>query len=171
MSKASSSPTSRSTIAVAVSFSLLVAVTVLPTGAALFMKKNDGARRPRRKTLVLRQTSRSRHASDAIRRSGALAWIAGLTIVPVDGRLFLLFPSLNYLPPVKRAAIDGFISFPSGASADMIRKEFAEIVVKRLDPYMKGEKEPALLNYYLYSGEWGGNIGVRPKVQSKHGRA
>jgi len=70
---------------------------------------------------------------------------------------------------VKRAAIDGFISFPSGASADMIREEFAEIVVERLDPYMKGEKEPALLNYYLYSGEWGGNIGVRPKIQSKMG--
>ncbi len=97
-----------------------------------------------------------------------ICWIAGLTVIPVAAG-WLLFPSLNYLPPVKRAAIDGFISFPSGASADMIRNEFAEVVVKRLDPYMKGEKEPALLNYYLYSGEWGGSIGVRPKIQSKMG--
>jgi multidrug efflux pump subunit AcrB len=153
------------TIAVAVSFSLIVAATVLPLGAALYMKRKNvpgaSAATPsffdRLPDLVMRLTR------TPARR---YAWIAGLTVVPVALAAFL-FPSLNYLPPVKRAAIDGFISFPSGASADMIRKEFAEIVVGRLDPYMKGEKEPALLNYYLYSGEWGGNIGVRPKIQSK----
>jgi multidrug efflux pump subunit AcrB len=155
------------TIAVAVSFSLVVAATVLPLGAALFMKKATAASAATSKpsffdrlpdlVINLTRTPGRRYA-----------WIAGLTIVPVAVAV-ALFPSLNYLPPVKRAAIDGFISFPSGASADMIRKEFAEVVVGRLDPYMKGEKEPALLNYYLYSGEWGGNIGVRPKVQSKMG--
>jgi multidrug efflux pump subunit AcrB len=100
------------------------------------------------------------------RRAARYGFIAGLTIAPIIVG-WLLFPSLNYLPPVKRAAIDGFISFPSGASADMIREEFAKVVVERLEPYMKGEKEPALLNYYLYSGEWGGNIGVRPKDQAR----
>lgn len=155
------------TIAVAVSFSLIVAATVLPLGAALFMKKtrsDNGARKKRSvfdriPDLVMAMTKTPQRR---------IAWIAALTVIPVSVG-WLLFPSLNYLPPVKRAAIDGFISFPSGASADMIRKEFAEVVIKRLDPYMKGEKEPALLNYYLYSGEWGGNIGVRPKVQSKMG--
>ena len=155
------------TIAVAVSVSLLVAASVLPLGAALFMK-TKGARPARAAKpsifdkipdLVMAMTN------TPLRRMG---WIAGLTVIPVAVG-WVLFPSLNYLPPVKRAAIDGFISFPSGASADMIRKEFAEVVVERLAPYMKGEKEPALLNYYLYSGEWGGNIGVRPKVQSKMG--
>ena len=151
------------TIAVAVSISLVVAVTVLPTGAAKFMR-NGKAQRPVKKlgifdalpNVVMKLT-------DTPRRR--IAWIGGLTVIPILAG-WLLFPSLNYLPPVKRAAIDGFVSFPSGASADMIRKEFAEVVVARLDPYMKGEKEPALLNYYLYSGEWGGNIGVRPKNQS-----
>lgn len=155
------------TIAVAVAFSLIVAATVLPLGAALFMKKKDAPRSASAKLsifdripdLVMAMTSSPKRR---------VAWIAGLTLIPVTLG-WLLFPSLNYLPPVKRAAIDGFISFPSGASADMIRKEFAEVVVKRLDPYMKGEKEPTLLNYYLYSGEWGGNIGVRPKIQSKMG--
>jgi len=155
------------TIAAAVSFSLIVAATVLPLGAALFMKtsappKTLSAKRSifdKIPDLVMAMTN------SPLRRAG---WITGLTIIPVAVG-WLLFPSLNYLPPVKRAAIDGFISFPSGASADMIRKEFAEIVVKRLDPYMKGEKEPALLNYYLYAGDFGGSIGVRPKIQSKMG--
>lgn len=155
------------TIAVAVTFSLIVSATVLPLGAALFMKKKDG---PAPKSGGASFFDRLPDAVMRLTRTPRrrIAWIAGLTVVPVT-LAFFLFPSLNYLPPVKRAAIDGFISFPSGASADMIRKEFADVVVDRLDPYMKGEKEPALLNYYLYSGEWGGNIGVRPKIQSKMG--
>lgn len=156
------------TIAVAVFFSLVVASTVLPTAAALFMKAKPKA--------AARETGAGffERAPDAIMAltstpAKRYAWIAGLTAVPIALSV-LLFPSLNYLPPVKRAAIDGFIAFPSGANADTIREEFAEVVVQRLDPYMKGEKEPALLNYYLYSGSWGGNIGVRPKKQSDMGR-
>lgn len=156
------------TIAVAVSFSLVVAVTVLPTAAALFMKqkKMPAKKGPagaaffdRLADFIMMLTATPG------RRFG---WIAGLIVIPVALGV-LLFPPLNYLPPVKRDAIDGFISFPSGASADMIRKEFAEVVVERLDPYMTGEKEPALRNYYLYTGPWGGNIGVRAKDQSKIG--
>ena len=152
------------TIAVAVSLSLLVAVTVLPTGAALFIR-NETARVDSAKGSIFDiLPDRVMRLTDD--RRARYAWIAGLTVVPVAVG-WLLFPSLNYLPQVKRAAIDGFVSFPSGASADMIREEFAKVVVERLDPYMKGEKEPALLNYYLYSGEWGGNIGVRPKEQAR----
>jgi multidrug efflux pump subunit AcrB len=155
------------TIAVAVCLSLAVAVTVLPTGAALFIKggrKANAAAHAGKPGFLDRLPDAIIAITDS--RARRIAWIAGLTLVPVTLGV-LLFPSLNYMPPVKRAAIDGFISFPSGASAEMIRKEFAEVVVARLDPYMKGEKEPALLNYYLYTGAWGGNIGVRPKVQSK----
>ena len=152
------------TIAVAVSFSLLVAVTVLPTAASLFMKKDGekfSAARPGFFDTVA-DFIMTLTATPARRA----AWIGGLIIIPV-GLGFLLFPSLNYLPPVKRDAIDGFIAFPSGANPEMIRKEFAEVVVERLDPYMKGEKQPALRNYYLFSGNWGGNIGVRIKDQSR----
>lgn len=155
------------TIAVAVTFSLIVAGTVLPLGAALFMKKEDSrSGRASKRSIFDAIPDLVMSITNSPRRR--IGWIAALTVIPVTMG-WMLFPSLNYLPPVKRAAIDGFISFPSGASADMIRTEFAEVVVKRLEPYMKGEKEPALLNYYLYSGEWGGNIGVRPKVQSKMG--
>jgi len=149
------------TICVAVALSFFVAITILPTGAAKYLR-SEGAKAKKADFIDRVPDLAMRLTSTPQRR---LAWIAGLTIIPVVAG-WLMFPSMNYLPRVKRAAIDGFISFPSGASVDMIRTEFADVVVKRLDPYMKGEKEPALLNYYLFTAEWGGNIGVRPKIQS-----
>ncbi len=151
------------TIAIAVSFSLIVAVTLLPTGARYFIKtssnqKQHGARMAARLAdFIISLTST---------RNKRLGIIGAMTVLPV-AVAFLLWPQLNYLPPVKRDAVDAFISFPSGASADMIKTEWAEVVVDRLQPYMDGEKEPALRNYYLYSGNWGGNIGVRIQDQSR----
>ena len=152
------------TIAIAVSFSLVVAVTVLPTGASLFMKpRADGEKTAAPKfaekiaDLIMKLTGTTRRR---------FAWLGALTILPIAIG-WMLWPQLNYLPPVKRDAVDAFIAFPSGATATMIREEFAEVVVDRLQPYMDGEKEPALRNYYLYSGSWGGNIGVRINDQRR----
>ena len=164
------------TIAIAVSFSLVVAVTLLPTAARLFVKDKAGAaqKTPNPHTSGL-YTSGPRTIAEpianAVMRATAtnprrLAIIGLLTVIPVAAG-FLLWPQLNYLPPVKRDAVDASISFPSGASANMIREEFADIVVERLKPYMDGEKEPALRNYYLYSGAWGGSTGIRVKDQSR----
>ncbi len=152
------------TIAIAVCFSLVAAVTALPVGAATFLRASAKAAAGDGRAgfaeglagLILGLTNSPR---------ARLAWIAGLTAAPIALGV-ALWPQLNYLPPVKRDAVDGFISFPSGASADMVREEFAEIVVERLQPFMDGEREPSLRNYYLYTGPWGGNIGVRAKDQS-----
>ena len=152
------------TIAIAVSVSLVVAVTLLPTAARLFISEEKGGAGRERPAFATR-------LADFIMTLTGGAWrrlaiILGLTVVPVAAS-FILWPQLNYLPPVKRDAIDGFIGFPSGASADMVREEFAEVVVDRLQPYMDGDKEPALRNYYLYSGPWGGNIGIRINDQAR----
>jgi multidrug efflux pump subunit AcrB len=152
------------TIAIAISFSLIVAVALLPTGAHLFIKQektSGGAKRP---AFVTRLADTIMRATSTSRRQ--LSIVGALTVLPVAIG-FMLWPQLNYLPEVKRDAVDGFIGFPSGASADMIRKEFAEVVLERLEPYMAGEKEPALKNYYLFSDERGGNIGIRVLDQSR----
>lgn len=154
------------TIAIAVSFSLIVAVTLLPTGARFFVR-----REPKQETAA--RPAFAQRLADAIIRLTATnkrraAIVASLTVVPMIVA-YVLFPQLNYLPPVKRDAVDGFVSFPSGASAEMVREEFAEVVVERLEPYMTGEKEPALRNYYLFSESGGGNIGVRILDQARIG--
>ena len=153
------------TIAIAVAFSLLIALFILPAGAAFFLKEasQDAAKITAHwDTMVERLMS----VTDSAKKRGA--WIAGLTIIPLlIGAL--LWPQLNYLPPVKRDAVDAFISFPSGASTEVVKKEFAEVVLERLDTYMRGEKEPRLKNYYLFTGPWGGNIGIRVEDQSRVG--
>jgi multidrug efflux pump subunit AcrB len=73
-----------------------------------------------------------------------------------------LLPPLDYLPPVKRDAIDGFIQQPPGTNIETIEREFVKPVAERLAPYMSGEKQPALKNYYVLSGPFGTSIGVRP---------
>ena len=109
------------TIAIAVSFSLIVALTVLPTGAALFMKPlaRDGHNKgpifaDRIANIVMTLTGTARRR---------LAWLGALTILPIAVG-WVLWPQLNYLPPVKRDAVDAFVNFPSGANAKMIREEF-----------------------------------------------
>ncbi len=151
------------TIAIAVGFSLLIALFILPAGAAFFLKEPNAEAVEQTKTwngLV------SRLMGMTNTKSKRYSWIAGLTIIPIIAGC-LLWPQLNYLPPVKRDAVDAFISFPSGASTDVVREEFAEVVLERLDPYMRGEKQPQLKNYYLFTGPWGGNIGIRVEDQSR----
>lgn len=151
------------TIAIAVAFSFLVALLILPAGAAYFVKSSSDAKPSKTATLSVVVDKLMSITNTSTKR---LSWIAGLTIVPLFLG-WLLWPQLNYLPPVKRDAVDAFISFPSGASTDVIKTEFAEVVVERLDPYMRGEKEPALKNYYLFTGPRGGNVGIRVQDQSR----
>jgi multidrug efflux pump subunit AcrB len=132
------------TIAFAVFVSLIVAVTVVPVTSALFLKTRpkvaDLAKVWRRITDVimnLTDTARKRQL-----------WIGGLILGSIVGT-WLLLPSLQYLPQVKRAAIDGFIQVPASATVDVVDKTIAQPIIKRLKPYLTGEKQPKLLNYYV----------------------
>lgn len=152
------------TIAIGVAISLLVAVTVLPVTAKMWLKhlpKSEGgtARAEKAAGVLIRMTG------TPMRRVG---WVVSLVAAAV-GLSFYLLPNLNYLPPVKRDAVDAFMMFPSGSNVQTVKKELAEVIVNRLDPYMKGEKEPALKNYYLitFPNGMGASLGVRAKDQSK----
>jgi len=79
----------------------------------------------------------------------------------------MLFPQLDYLPPVKRDAVDAFLQFPPGSNTETIEKEVVAKLVERLQPYMDGTKEPALKNYYIFSFPQGGAIGARVLDQSR----
>ena len=133
------------TIAFAVFVSLIVAVTVVPVTSMLFLKTQhkiaDLAGTWRRITDVvmnLTDTPRKRQF-----------WISGLILGSVLGT-WLLLPSLQYLPQVKRAAIDGFIQFPVSATVATADNNVAKPIIKRLQPYMlDGTKQPKLLNYYV----------------------
>ena len=150
------------TIAIAVCMSLIVAVTVLPVVASRYLKGDmpeDSLQRMWAK--ITRNIMRL--SATQTRRIIVVLTLMG---VPVTGSV-LLMPSMDYLPPVKRDAVDAFLSLPAGASENFISEEVIPVVVERLKPYMDGDKQPALKNYYIITWPNGGTLGVRAKDQSK----
>ena len=151
------------TISVAIAVSLVMAMTVLPVAAARWLKPTEATRKaaewPRRlgeRMAALTDSPRRRQVT------------IGLCLVVPVALTWLLMPPIDYLPPVKRDAIDGFFQFPPGMNIDAIETEVVEPMAKRLEPYMAGEKEPRLKNYYiLIWPNGGGSIGVRPLDPSK----
>ncbi|HXV73372.1 MAG TPA: efflux RND transporter permease subunit, partial [Sphingomonadales bacterium] len=137
------------TLAVAVSFSLLIAVTVLPLAAEQWMRNQKipdihGARWKRFANTIMTLTGTRRRQ---------MAWIAGLIAGPLAAT-YALFPSLNYMPQAKSDTIYATILAPASTSMETMNREVLEPVMQRLTPYLTGEKEPALLNYGLFT--WGG---------------
>tara|TARA_R110002110_G_scaffold85488_5_gene222338 strand:- start:1408 stop:4512 length:3105 start_codon:yes stop_codon:yes gene_type:complete len=149
------------TIAISVIASLIVAVTVLPAAARRFAGDLDMDDNERRwdgyadRIFSLIDSDRKRRI-----------WIPSLILAPMVIS-YLLWPQTDYLPDVKRDAVDAWVGLPSGQTLEAARTEIAEEVVQRLDPYLKGEKQPELLNYYLFVNPWGLNTGIRIKDQSR----
>ncbi len=134
------------TIAVSVLVSLLVAITVVPVASMLFMKT-----RPRAAKLA----GTWRHITDTVMNATDTPnkrrfWMVSLIGGSLAGT-FLLVPSISYLPQVKRAAVDTYFQLPAGITTDYTDNKLAKPLLKRLAPYMNGEKEPHLLNYYVMS--------------------
>ncbi|GAB5480694.1 MAG: efflux RND transporter permease subunit [Parasphingorhabdus sp.] len=148
------------TIAISVVASLIVAVTLLPAAARHYgqVDMEDNERRwdgYADRIFALIDSNKKRKI-----------WIPSLIIAPLVISYFL-WPQTDYLPDVKRDAVDAWVGLPSGATLESARTEIAEEVVERLDPYLKGEKQPELLNYYLFVNPWGLNTGIRIKDQSR----
>src|SRR5262249_18227751 len=132
------------TISIAVAVSIVAALTLLPQALGFVLERparpsGYGAGGPRLTEWVLRGTDTG---------SKQLAWIGGFLIGPLLLSWWLL-PPLDYLPPVKRAAIDSFFEFPPGMSSEAVNRELLPVVLKRMDPYMRGAAEPRLKNWYI----------------------
>jgi multidrug efflux pump subunit AcrB len=144
------------TISIAVAISILAALTLLPAALGFVLNRplrpsGYGQGWPRLTEWVLRVTDTRRKQ---------LSWIAGLLVCPLLLTWWLL-PPLDYLPPVKRAAIDTFFNFPPGMSPVAVNRELAPIILERMRPYMEGRAEPHLKNWYLQAWPGGGTIGAR----------
>jgi multidrug efflux pump subunit AcrB len=150
------------TIAIAVSVSLIVAVVLLPVLARYYIANNVIS--DPHQQLWMRISNGVMKMICTVKRRFMVAFI--LMAAPIIISWYYM-PSLDYLPPVKRDAVDAFLNFPSGANIETIKKEVVEPIIERLQPYMDGEKEPALKNYYIFAGSDGGNMGIRAKDQSQ----
>jgi multidrug efflux pump subunit AcrB len=144
------------TISIAVAISVIAALTLLPAALSFALQRplrasGYGQGWPRLTEWVLRVTDT---------RARQLGWIAGLLLLPLL-LAYLLLPPLDYLPPVKRAAIDSFFDFPPGMSPEVVNRELLPTLLERMRPYMEGRAEPRLKNWYIESWPGGGTIGAR----------
>jgi multidrug efflux pump subunit AcrB len=144
------------TISIAVGISLLIALTVLPAAAGNWLR-------------VGKQNAQQHrfwsHVSDwALRtttgRKRQLAWVGALVVAPMLLAAALM-PQVDYLPPVKRAAVDAFFNFPPGMSPERVNREMVPTLLERMRPYMDGGKSPQLSNWYVNIWPGGGTIGAR----------
>ncbi|HEX6832069.1 MAG TPA: efflux RND transporter permease subunit [Rudaea sp.] len=143
------------TISIAVALSVIVAITVLPAASgwlkAKKLKSGYGDGWPWLTDKIMTLTDS---------RPKQIGWVFALLVLPL-ALTFAFKPRLDYLPPVKRAAIDAYFSFPPGMAPNVVNKEIAPKILERMKPYMDGKKEPGLKNWYLLLWPGGGTIGAR----------
>jgi multidrug efflux pump subunit AcrB len=143
------------TISAAVVASLLVAVTVLPTAAANWIK--GAAIDDHHRSWWHWVTSHIMSWTSTPRKRWM--WVGSLTIAPVLIALALI-PSADYLPEGKKNFIMGFMVTPPGMGMQTAGDELVDVIDGRLAPYLSGEKQPQLRNYFLGSAKaWGTFIG------------
>jgi len=152
------------TISIAVAVSIVVALTLLPVALTFVLDRplrpsGYGHGWPRLAEWVLRVTSS---------RPKQLSWIVGLLLLPLALAWWLL-PPRDYLPPVKRAAIDAFFNFPPGMSSEAVNRELLPTLLERMRPYMEGRQEPRLKNWYILTWPGGGTIGARVQDETRIG--
>ncbi|MBE9539400.1 MAG: efflux RND transporter permease subunit [Proteobacteria bacterium] len=150
------------TIAIAVVVSLIVAMTILPLAAKTWLK--DESFTDHNKKLWRRITNFVMRITSTPTKRWVLA--ASLISIPVAAS-YVLLPELDYLPPVKRDAVDAYFQFPTGISEKTIAEDYIQVLNQRMAPFMSGEREPALKNYYILTWGSGGGMGARVKDQSR----
>jgi multidrug efflux pump subunit AcrB len=150
------------TIAVGVFVSMIVAVTILPVAVKYWVRDRKTVTR---QNMMDGIADRVMSFTDSEPRR--IIAIGAIILVSVAGA-WVLKPDFDYLPPVKRDAVDVFMGFPAGSNMDWIETEVAATIVERFEPYMSGEQEPALRNYYFgtFPGGGGATIGVRALDQN-----
>jgi len=143
------------TISGAIAASMLVAVTVLPTAAAHWIKGE--AIDDHHRSWWRWVTSHIMSWTDTPRRRWT--WVTALTVLPALVTLALV-PPADYLPEGKRNFIFGFMVTPPGIGTQTAGEEMIDVIDQRLVPYLDGEKQPHLRNYFLGTARgWGTFIG------------
>ncbi|CAM3658927.1 efflux RND transporter permease subunit [Parendozoicomonas haliclonae] len=150
------------TIAASVAMSLMVAMTVLPTAAAKWLPDQqfvDHYQNTWNKltNLIMGVTRTTR------RRWLVILLFMGIPIILTRSAI----PQMDYLPQVKRDAVDVWVRFTPGTSVESVKTEIMPVLVDRLAPYMSGEQEPALRNYYFILWPGGASMGIRAADQSR----
>ena len=131
-------------ISVAVTASLIIAVTIIPTAAAKWLtgvKLTD-----EHADWWQSITDRVMHITDRPKVRRAL--IGGL-FVGATALTWILLPSANYLPEGKQGWIFAFIMQPPGQSVSTARSEFGDPVIARMKPHFEDGAELEVNSFFM----------------------
>ena len=151
-------------IAVAVTASLIIAVTVLPTASRYWLREMKGSDRHAHwweaitEKIMALTNGRKRRA----------AWITGLIVLPLLITI-LTIPSASYMPKGNRNLVFAFILPPPGANTDTMEKEMGSFIVKQLAPHLDGSAMPAISDYFFVIAGRGTFMGARAKDTARTG--
>ena len=150
------------TIAVAIVFSLITAVTVLPTLAKRFL---HGEIKPDPHTKWWGNITRflMTITNTGFRRA---LWIVVLLSLPVAAVTYFQ-PKADYLPTGNRNLVFAFILPPPGINIDSMEDEMGWVIADRMQPYVDGRQEPAVSNYFFVVFPSGAFMGVRAQDATK----
>jgi len=134
------------TLSVAVTASLIAAITVLPVVSKFFCGDELATDRfgdfwDRLTNAIIRLTN-----TPALRAK----WIASLLVAPVL-LAWLLAPKLDFLPQANSDGVEVFFSMPEGIPLSTIENELILEVIDRLQPHVDGDANPGIRGYNLYS--------------------
>ncbi len=132
------------TIAVAVSASFFIAITVLPVAASFLLKNQEDDDPQKHWWSKITDWVMALTRTPALCRTWIVAILGGSILAVV-----LLMPKANLLPQAPSDSLNAFFSMPPGGTIDMVRDEIAGTIVERLRPYMEHEKEPYIRGYNL----------------------
>lgn len=144
------------TLAAAITVSLVVALTIIPAASNQWLKHKamhdphqEWWRLITHKIMSLTDTPNKR-----------MQWIVWLVTLPLVVS-FLLIPKADYLPTGNRNLVFAYILPPPGVNIDFLEKEMGSVVAQRMDPYLKGEKEPQVEHYFFVAFPRGVFMGAR----------
>ena len=132
------------TISVSIVVSLIVAVTVLPAAASKWIKDDN---------FEDHHYHWWESVSDFIAkitnsRKKQISWILVLTLVPMLVA-YLIVPPADYLPSGNRDDTFGFLLPQPGLSVEGGQEDVIEVIKARMKPYVDGEKQPQVKDYFL----------------------
>ena len=149
-------------ITAAIITSMLVATILIPAASMVWLGRAKFEDR-----LATKWDSASNKIVN-ITRSPKLriALVAALIIIP-KASSWQFFPERDYLPTGNRNLAFGFILPPPGVNIAHIKDEMGDIIADRIQPYMTGEKEPKIKQYFFVARSGSIFIGGRAEDPNK----
>ncbi|MGI9227174.1 MAG: efflux RND transporter permease subunit, partial [Gammaproteobacteria bacterium] len=149
-------------ISAAIATSLIVACIVIPTAmykftASLDLKDLHTSWWDRVTAFIMNSTK-----TPSLRG----LWIFGLIGISVVITYFA-FPKTDYLPTGNRNLVFGIVIPPPGVNIEHIEKEMGEVIVRRMQPYIDGTKEPKIKHYFFVASAGSIFLGARGAESNK----